>query len=258
MLKPLSAAALACVGLTLAGCSNPPVVIQSDPVIIEHEKTLDRVHNRDASVEFYGESRGGAAVRKNMAAHVLWNEHYEADAAALEAKRLAELENERLLEAERKAKAEAEVAKKKAQAARDSKDRSVYALKKVDRSIYARKKPVKTAAPVAKKAPKSPAPKVEHPGRKILQDRPVHKVIEKVEPITPKAPASTVAPEAVKAAPATATPTASKANFQPKPEVIASIRVKDMPTSPKEVASAKAETPTSDKECCTKTAPGSP
>ena len=53
MLKPLSAAALACVGLTLAGCSNPPVVIQSDPVIIEHEKTLDRVHNRDASVEFY-------------------------------------------------------------------------------------------------------------------------------------------------------------------------------------------------------------
>mgnify|MGYP000002034326 CR=1 FL=1 len=38
MLKPLSAAALACVGLTLAGCSNPPVVIQSDPVIIEHEK----------------------------------------------------------------------------------------------------------------------------------------------------------------------------------------------------------------------------
>lgn len=69
MLKPLSAAALACVGLTLAGCSNPPVVIQSDPVIIEHEKTLDRVHNRDASVEFYGESRGGAAVRKNMAAH---------------------------------------------------------------------------------------------------------------------------------------------------------------------------------------------
>ena len=59
MLKPLSAAALACVGLTLAGCSNPPVVIQSDPVIIEHEKTLDRVHNRDASVEFYGESRGG-------------------------------------------------------------------------------------------------------------------------------------------------------------------------------------------------------
>lgn len=130
MLKPLSAAALACVGLTLAGCSNPPVVIQSDPVIIEHEKTLDRVHNRDASVEFYGESRGGAAVRKNMAAHVLWNEHYEADAAALEAKRLAELENERLLEAERKAKAEAEVAKKKAQVARDSKDRSVYALKR--------------------------------------------------------------------------------------------------------------------------------
>lgn len=254
MLKPLSAAALACVGLTLAGCSNPPVVIQSDPVIIEHEKTLDRVHNRDASVEFYGESRGGAAVRKNMAAHVLWNEHYEADAAALEAKRLAELENERLLEAERKAKAEAEVAKKKAQAARDSKDRSVYALKKVDRSIYARKKPVKTAAPATKKAPKSPAPKVEHPGRKILQDRPVHKVIEKVEPSTPKAPASTVAPEAVKAAPATATPTASKANFQPKPEVIASIRVKDMPTSPKEVASAKAETPTSDKECCTVTA----
>lgn len=242
MLKPLSAAALACVGLTLAGCSNPPVVIQSDPVIIEHERTLDRVHNRDASVEFYGESRGGAAVRKNMAAHVLWNEHYEADAAALEVKRLTELENERLLEAERKAKAEAEVAKKKAQATRDSKDRSVYALKKVDRSIY------------AKKAPKSPAPKVEHPGRKILQDRPVHKVIEKVEPITPKAPASTVAPEAVKAAPATATPTASKANFQPKPEVIASIRVKDMPTSPKEVASAKAETPTSDKECCTVTA----
>ena len=72
MLKPLSAAALACVGLTLAGCSNPPIVIQSDPVIIEHEQTLDRVHNRDASVEFYGESRGGAAVRKNMAAHVLW------------------------------------------------------------------------------------------------------------------------------------------------------------------------------------------
>lgn len=247
MLKPLSAAALACVGLTLAGCSNPPIVIQSDPVIIEHEQTLDRVHNRDASVEFYGESRGGAAVRKNMAAHVLWNEHYEADAAALEAKRLTELENERLLEAERKAKAEAEVAKKKAQAARDSKDRSVYALKKVDRSIYARKKPVKTAAPATKKAPKSPAPKVEHPGRKILQDRRVHKVIEKVEPITPKSPAST-------AAPATATPTASKSDFQPKPEVTASIRVKDMPASPKEVASAKAEAPTSDKECCTVTA----
>lgn len=255
MLKPLSAAALACVGLTLAGCSNPPVVIQSDPVIIEHEKTLDRVHNRDASVEFYGESRGGAAVRKNMAAHVLWNEHYEADAAALEAKRLTELENERLLEAERKAKAEAEVAKKKAQVARDSKDRSVYALKKADRSIYARKKPVKTAAPATKKAPKSPAPKVEHPGRKILQDRPVHKVIEKVEPITPtKTPASTVAPEAVKAVPATTTPTASKSDFQPKPEVIASIRVKDMPPSPKEVTSAKAEAPTSDKECCTVTA----
>lgn len=71
MHKSLTALAAASIGLTLAGCSNPPPVVQPDPLIIEHEKTLDRVHVRDDSMEFYDESRGGVAVRHHTAAHVL-------------------------------------------------------------------------------------------------------------------------------------------------------------------------------------------
>ena len=140
MKKSLTALAATCTALTLAGCSTPPAIFAPDPVIIEHEKTLDRVHNRDASMEFYDESRGGAAVRQDMAAHVLWNEHYVADAKALAAKAeadrlaaVAKAEEEARQAALLKAKQDAE--KKKAQRSTKGKDKSIYANKK-DRSIY--------------------------------------------------------------------------------------------------------------------------
>ncbi|WP_443744046.1 hypothetical protein [Sutterella sp.] len=80
-LRICAAAAAAATLLGLAGCSNPPTIFRSDPVIITPEKTLDPIHNRDASVEFYRENRGGAAIRAENASHVLYNEHYVAQSA---------------------------------------------------------------------------------------------------------------------------------------------------------------------------------
>lgn len=141
--------------LLLAGCSTPvtetPAYI---PNIITLEQTVDPVHQRDVSAEFYTDNRGGAAVRQEEVAQVLHNEHYAADPVALEEKRMAELkaawEKEQDLKAEKerkakeealrqeKLKADAEAEAAKAQN-RIKKDKSIYSNKK-DRSIYSDKK----------------------------------------------------------------------------------------------------------------------
>lgn len=61
----------------LAGCTSTPV--PESEVIIPYEATLDTIHNRDDSVWKYEESRAGAVVREKEFAHVLYNNHYEAD-----------------------------------------------------------------------------------------------------------------------------------------------------------------------------------
>ena len=145
---PLALAAASSAAL-LSGCSNPPALLRPDPVIIEPHQTIDRVHNRDASVEFYSENRGGAAVRKDEAAHVLFNEHYEADAEALKQKRNAEMAAKAAQDAAVKA---AEEAARKKEISRllnmaieaHKKDKSVYGQKEAqairsvvrDQSIY--------------------------------------------------------------------------------------------------------------------------
>ena len=150
----LTAASAAVVAL-LSGCSNPPALVKPDPVVIEPHQTIDRVHNRDASVEFYSENRGGAAVRKDEAAHVLFNEHYEADAEALKAKRNAEMTAKVAAEAQARdeARKAADEAARKEEIKRilssaveaHKKDKSVYGRKEAqairanirrDRSIY--------------------------------------------------------------------------------------------------------------------------
>ncbi|MDO4937052.1 MAG: hypothetical protein Q4E62_03970 [Sutterellaceae bacterium] len=133
--------------LLLAGCTTPPAVVNVDPYILEHEKTLDRVHNRDASAEFYTDNRGGAAVRQEATLHVLYNEHYEADPVAWEQKRQAELKaamekaQAQKAEADRKAKDDAlRQVKLKADAAAKARDKSIYKDKSIynkDKSIYA-------------------------------------------------------------------------------------------------------------------------
>ena len=138
MSRTLISAAVLCAALTLAGCSQPPKLTAPDPVLIEHEKTLDRVHIRDDSAEFYAQSRGGAAVRQEEASQVLWNEHYVADMARLEAKRQAELA------AQEKARRDAEEALKEAEL-RKAKEEALAKQGKAqrDRSIYAKQKAAK-------------------------------------------------------------------------------------------------------------------
>ena len=134
----LTAASAAVVAL-LSGCSNPPALVKPDPVVIEPHQTIDRVHNRDASVEFYSENRGGAAVRKDEAAHVLFNEHYEADAEALKAKRNAEMAAKAATEAQTRD----ETRKAADEAARKDEIKRILSsaveAHKKDKSVYGRK-----------------------------------------------------------------------------------------------------------------------
>lgn len=233
MKKSLTALAATCTVLTLAGCSTPPAIFAPDPVIIEHEKTLDRVHNRDASMEFYGESRGGAAVRQDMAAHVLWNEHYVADAQALaakaEAERLAAIakaEEEARQAALLKAKQDAE--KKKALSAKGSKaskDKSIYAKK--DRSIY-KDRSVYSKAKPATQVKQNPASKTDAETKaKALAEAKL-----KVE----QAKAAVRAQEVEKIKREAQEVSTEKLNlvkkFEPKPLVVEALKLAPMPENP--------------------------
>ena len=233
MKKSLTALAATCTVLTLAGCSTPPAIFAPDPVIIEHEKTLDRVHNRDASMEFYGESRGGAAVRQDMAAHVLWNEHYVADAKALaakaEAERLAAIakaEEEARQAALLKAKQDAE--KKKALSAKGSKaskDKSIYAKK--DRSIY-KDRSVYSKAKPATQVKQNPASKTDAETKaKALAEAKL-----KVE----QAKAAVRAQEVEKIKREAQEVSTEKLNqvkkFEPKPLVVEALKLAPMPENP--------------------------
>ena len=226
MKKSLTALAATCTALTLAGCSTPPAILAPDPVIIEHEKTLDRVHNRDASMEFYGESRGGAAVRQDMATHVLWNEHYVADAKADRLAAVAKAEEEARQAALLKAKQDAE--KKKALSAKGSKastDKSIYAKKDrsiyKDRSVYSKAKPAtqvkqnpasKTDAETKAKALAEAKLKVEQ-AKAAVRTQEVEKIKREAQEVS-----------------------AEKLNqvkkFEPKPLVVEALKLAPMPENP--------------------------
>lgn len=239
MKKSLTALAATCTALTLAGCSTPPAIFAPDPIIIEHEKTLDRVHNRDASVEFYGESRGGAAVRKDMAAHVLWNEHYEADAKAMaakaEAERLAAVakaEEEARQAALLKAKQDAE--KKKALNAKTGnagKDKSIYAKKDRsiynDRSVYMKSKPVakpkKTSVSDADAEAEAKAKALAEAKAKIEQAKATVKAqeIEKIQREAQKVSKEKTDESLIR-----------MKHFEPKPQVVEALKLAPMPENP--------------------------
>ena len=181
MQKTLFASAALISAVLLAGCSTPPPEPKpAEAVPVHFDKSLDPVHVREPSAEFYAKSRAGAALREEEASHVLWNAHYEANAADIERIRLNKEENERMakavLEDMRKAEAEAETAserqasekvnKEQAKSARKngaSRDKSIYAGK--DRSIYSRKASDAQKGsgdmPKAKSAIPAPKPRTE-------------------------------------------------------------------------------------------------
>ena len=181
MQKTLFASAALISAVLLAGCSTPPPEPKpAEAVPVHFDKSLDPVHVREPSAEFYAKSRAGAALREEEASHVLWNAHYEANAADIERIRLNKEENERMakavLEDMRKAEAEAETAserqasekvnKEQAKSARKngaSRDKSIYAGK--DRSIYIRKASDAQKGsgdiPKAKSAIPAPKPRTE-------------------------------------------------------------------------------------------------
>ena len=74
--------------LILTGCAGEAPVKTTINTVDPHD-TLNPVHNRDDSVELYNTTRAGASLRQNEAAHVLWNEHYAADADELKAREAA-------------------------------------------------------------------------------------------------------------------------------------------------------------------------
>lgn len=141
--------------LILTGCAGEAPVKTTINTVDPHD-TLNPVHNRDDSVELYNTTRAGASLRQNEAAHVLWNEHYAADADELKAREaaLAAAAEKERLEKEKAAKERAEKAKaaasgKNAQSAKNGKnargaknnarDKSIYGK---DRSVYAKDKSV--------------------------------------------------------------------------------------------------------------------
>lgn len=148
----LIAAALGTV-VVLAGCQTPPPEVE--PVIIEHAKTLDRVHVRDDSALFHEETRGGAAFRQEGESQVLFNDHHmgdgrsvDCDELAAEIEKLQELrqqcncpkpkcpfaeQNQKIIDA--KAVKPDQVGNSAAGKAA-KKDRSIYAK---DKSVYAKK-----------------------------------------------------------------------------------------------------------------------
>lgn len=141
--------------LILTGCAGEAPVKTTINTVDPHD-TLNPVHNRDNSVELYNTTRAGASLRQNEAAHVLWNEHYAADADELKAREaaLAAAAEKERQEKEKAAKERAEKAKaatsgKNAQSAKNGKnargaknnarDKSIYGK---DRSVYAKDKSV--------------------------------------------------------------------------------------------------------------------
>ena len=235
MKKTLSAVAVACTLATLAGCSNPPAIFAPDPIIIEHEKTLDRVHNRDVSMEFYDKSRGGAAVRQDKAAHVLWNEHYVADAKALadkaEAQRLAEVakaEEEarqaalKKAEEDKKAKALLNKNGKSTNKAnqKNAKDKSIYGKDKSiykDRSVYKDSSVYANKHKVTKKEVKPASATTTDKEKKItnVKTQELAKIKQAIKETSAK-------PES---------------KFQPKSHVVDKLKLAPMPENPKPVAS---------------------
>ena len=117
--------------LILTGCAGEAPVKTTINTVDPHD-TLNPVHNRDDSVELYNTTRAGASLRQNEAAHVLWNEHYAANADELKAREaaLAAAAEKERLEKEKAAKEKAEKAKaatsgKNAQSAKNGKTPAV-------------------------------------------------------------------------------------------------------------------------------------
>ena len=144
----LIASALATV-LVLAGCQSTPP--DPEPMIIEHAKTLDRVHVRDDSALFHEETRGGAAFRQEGQSQVLFNEHHMGDGIPVNCDELA-AEIEKLQELRQKCNCPnpknpfAEQNQKTVDAKAVNPDQAVRAVSdksaKKDRSIYAKDKSI--------------------------------------------------------------------------------------------------------------------
>lgn len=214
MRKTLIAVAATLAVASITGCQHAPI-LAPDPVIIDRDATLDRVHIRDDSMEFYDDNRGGAAVRKTNASHVLWNEHYVADAKALEAKRLAaEKAAQEEREAQRQAKRMAELeALRQAKIKADKK--SGHAKNKTvrDRSIYHRPSAPKPA--VIKPQPKA-QPKIQPVVPKVSTQSPVP-VTQKPAPVSKVETPKTVSEKPVAGSSTTKQASVSKVENTAKP-----------------------------------------
>lgn len=144
MNRKISALAAAAVVIAVTGCSTPAPTVE--PIVIERDKTLNRVSVRDDSALMQDETVGGAAFRmEEDSTQVLYNDHHIGDSKYTLAQLGLDPEAAKI-EAERKAAAEKAVAAKKAAAKnknakkgskRTGRDRSIYSK---DKSIYSKAK----------------------------------------------------------------------------------------------------------------------
>ena len=145
MNRKISALAAAAVVIAVTGCSTPEPTVEQ--IVIERDKTLNRVSVRDDSALMQDETVGGAAFRmEEDSTQVLYNEHHTGKSKYTLAQLGLDPEAARI-EAERKAAAEKAASAKKAAAAKNKnakkdnkkngRDRSIYSK---DKSIYSKAK----------------------------------------------------------------------------------------------------------------------
>ena len=69
---------LTAAAVVLAGCQHPAPLEPLDPIVVEHEKSLNRAQVRDDSALLQEETIGGAAFREaENSTQVLFNKHHE-------------------------------------------------------------------------------------------------------------------------------------------------------------------------------------
>lgn len=69
---------LTAAAVVLAGCQHPAPLEPLDPIVVEHEKSLNRAQVRDDSALLQEETIGGAAFREaEDSTQVLFNKHHE-------------------------------------------------------------------------------------------------------------------------------------------------------------------------------------
>lgn len=130
----------------LAGCQHPAPVVE-DPIVVEHEKSLNRAQVRDDSALLQEETIGGAAFRKEEnSTQVLFNKHHEGEIDKMsvlihdaDKKALSNSKQSGTSKASgNKAKSKNSKNQQKAKGgSKSQKDRSIYAK---DKSIYSNDK----------------------------------------------------------------------------------------------------------------------